>query len=78
MKGVKTVIALLFTGALLAALSGCEKEEGPAEHAGKEIDKAMEDAGEQADKTLDQIGEQIEQTGEDIQEETRDDDKYKE
>ncbi|NVK40999.1 MAG: hypothetical protein HWE39_07125 [Oceanospirillaceae bacterium] len=59
MKGLKAVGTLLFTGALLAALSGCEKEEGPAEHAGKEIDKAMQEAGEQ-----------IEQTGEDIQEAT--------
>jgi hypothetical protein len=74
MKGVKTVMALLFTGALLAALSGCEKEEGPAEQAGEEIDKAMQEAGEQADKTMDKIGEQIEQTGEDIQEAAKDDD----
>ncbi|MFC6672114.1 hypothetical protein [Marinobacterium aestuariivivens] len=74
MKGVKTVSALLFTGALLAALSGCEKEEGPAEKAGEEIDKAMQEAGEEADKTMDKVGEQIEQTGEDIQEAAKDDD----
>ncbi|MCP8687483.1 hypothetical protein [Marinobacterium sedimentorum] len=56
MKGLKTVGTLLFTAALLAALSGCEKE-GPVEHAGKEVDKAMQDAGDQ-----------LEQTGEDIKE----------
>jgi hypothetical protein len=56
MKGLKTVGTLLFTAALLAALSGCEKE-GPAEHAGTDIAKAMQDAGEQLD-----------QTGEDIKE----------
>ncbi|WP_020680871.1 hypothetical protein [Marinobacterium rhizophilum] len=56
MKGLKTAGTLLFTAVLLAALSGCEKE-GPAEQAGKEVDKAMEEAGEQ-----------IEQTGEDIKE----------
>jgi hypothetical protein len=57
MKGLKTAGTLQFTALLLAALSGCEKEEGPAEHAGKEVDKAMQEAGEQ-----------IEQTGEDIKE----------
>jgi hypothetical protein len=77
MKGLKTVGTLMFTAVLLAALSGCEKE-GPAEHAGKEIDKAMQEAGDQADKTLSKVGEQIEQTGEDIKEAARDDDKYNE
>jgi fructoselysine-6-P-deglycase FrlB-like protein len=62
MKRLKTLGTLLFTAVLLAALSGCEKE-GPAEQAGKEVDKAMQEAGEQ-----------LEQAGEDIQEATRDDD----
>ncbi|MFC6672117.1 hypothetical protein [Marinobacterium aestuariivivens] len=72
MKGLKTVGTLLFTGALLAALSGCEKE-GPAERAGKEIDKAMEQAGEQAEEAADQVGKQLEQAGENIQEAAKDD-----
>jgi hypothetical protein len=42
-------------GALLAALSGCQKQEGPAEHAGKEIDKAVEKAGQQIEKAGDSI-----------------------
>ncbi|MBY4675013.1 hypothetical protein [Marinobacterium arenosum] len=75
MKWVKNVGTLLVTGVLLAALPGCEKQEGPAEHAGKEIDKEMQEAGEQADNTLDKIGEQIEQTGEDIKEAAEDDDR---
>lgn len=56
MKGLKTVVTLMFTGALLAGLSGCEKEEGPVERAGKDIDKAME-----------KTGEKIEEAGENIQ-----------
>ena len=52
----KTVSAALVMSALLVALSGCQKKEGPAEHAGKEVDKAAEKAGQK-----------IEKAGEDIQ-----------
>jgi hypothetical protein len=41
---------------LIAALSACQKQEGPAEHAGKEVDK-----------TVDKAGQQIEKAGENIQ-----------
>lgn len=43
-------------GVLLVALSGCQKQEGPAEQAGKEVDQATE-----------KVGEQIEKAGESIQ-----------
>lgn len=46
----------LAMGALLVALSGCQKQEGPAEQAGKEVDQATE-----------KVGEQIEQAGESVQ-----------
>lgn len=47
----KTVSAALVMSVLLvAALSGCQKQEGPAEHAGKEVDKAVEKVGEQVQK----------------------------
>jgi hypothetical protein len=55
MKLGETVSAALVMGALLAALSGCQKQEGPAEHAGKEIDKAVERAGQQIEKAGDSI-----------------------
>jgi hypothetical protein len=55
MKFVETVSAALITGAMLVALSGCQKQEGPAEHAGKEIDKAVEKAGQQIEKAGDSI-----------------------
>ena len=35
---------------MLVALSACQKQEGPAEHAGKEIDKASDKAGQQIEK----------------------------
>lgn len=47
---------ILATGAMLAALSACQQQEGPAERAGKEADKAIE-----------KVGQQIEKAGEGIQ-----------
>ncbi|MBK7564102.1 conserved exported hypothetical protein [Candidatus Propionivibrio aalborgensis] len=64
MKLVKTVSAALFVSALLVALSGCQKQEGPAEKAGKEMDKAAE-----------KVGQQIEKAGEAIQDAAKGDKK---
>lgn len=52
----KTASAVVVMSALLVALSGCQKQEGPAERAGKEADKAVE-----------KVGQQIEKAGENIQ-----------
>lgn len=49
-KGLTLCIAL----ALLIGLWGCA-EEGPAEKAGKKIDKAVEQAGEQMDKAAQKV-----------------------
>ena len=51
----KRILSALFVGALLAALSGSQKQEGPAEKAGKAVDKATE-----------KVGQKIEQAGENI------------
>jgi hypothetical protein len=56
----------LAMGALLVVLSGCQKQEGPAERAGKDIDKATEQAGEK-----------IEQAGEHIQDAAKGDNQDK-
>jgi hypothetical protein len=50
--------------ALLAALVGCQKQEGPAEKAGKEVDKASE-----------KVGQKIEQAGESIKDAAKGDKK---
>ena len=58
MKPGKTVsAALIISGLLIAlsALSACQKQEGPAEQAGEDIDKATEQAGEK----IEQVGENI-------------------
>ena len=46
MKSVKTLSAALVISALLVALPGCEKQEGPMEKAGKSVDNATESLGE--------------------------------
>ena len=46
MKSYKTLGAALVISTLLVALSGCEKQEGPMENAGKSVDNATESLGE--------------------------------
>jgi len=54
----KTSVTALVIGALLVALAGCQKQEGPAEKAGKEVDKAAQTVGKQIEKA----GESIQDT----------------
>lgn len=42
--------AVLVLGGLLVALTACQKSEGPAEKAGKEVDKAVGQVGQQVQK----------------------------
>ncbi len=51
----KNILSAMLVGVLVAALSGCQKQEGPAEKAGKDVDKASE-----------KVGQKIEQAGENI------------
>jgi hypothetical protein len=53
MKTSKYVLTVFAMGLLITALCGCH--EGPAEHAGKEIDKAVEKTGQQIEKAGDKI-----------------------
>jgi uncharacterized protein YllA (UPF0747 family) len=55
MKIVQTISAALVMSALLVALPGCEKQEGPMEQAGKKVDQGVEKAGEQIEKAGDSI-----------------------
>lgn len=50
MKLANFASAALIVGAMLVALPACQKQEGPAENAGKEIDKAADRAGQQIEK----------------------------
>jgi hypothetical protein len=49
------IAAALATSVLVLGLSACEKKEGPAERAGKEVDKAVESAGKQIEKAGQQV-----------------------
>ena len=60
----KAIGATLVTGLLLVMLSACQKQEGPAERAGKQVDKATE-----------QVGQQIEKAGESLQDAAKGDKK---
>jgi predicted small secreted protein len=55
MKTIEALYVLLVTGALLAALTGCQREEGPAEKAGRAVDKAVENVGQQIEKAGESI-----------------------
>ena len=48
-KMCKVMVAALLLGSMTAGVTGCKKE-GPAERAGKEIDKSVEKAGKEIDK----------------------------
>ncbi len=47
--------SILLVGALMVALVGCQKQEGPAEKAGKEVDKAGEKVGQKIEQAGDNI-----------------------
>jgi predicted small secreted protein len=55
MKLNNSVSAALIMSALLVALSGCQKQEGPAERAGKSVDQAVDKAGQQIEKAGEKI-----------------------
>jgi hypothetical protein len=51
MKTIRNGVgAFVAASLLIVGLSACEKKEGPAERAGKEIDKTVEKAGQQLEK----------------------------
>ena len=51
----KTLGVALVLGALLTTLPACQKQEGPAERAGKEVDKAADKVGQQIEKAGDAV-----------------------
>ncbi len=77
MKTDRIAGALLVAGCVLLAMPGCTAKEGPAEHAGKEIDVAVDKAADEIDqaakKTSEKVGERVEQVGAGIKEGARGD-----
>lgn len=60
------IIAALMVVTLIAVISGCKKNEGPMERAGKEIDKAAEKTGQQINKAVEKTGDKVENAGDKI------------
>jgi hypothetical protein len=55
MKFNKYVATTFAMGILAVALFGCQKQQGPAERAGKQIDNAVDKTGQQIEKAGDKI-----------------------
>jgi predicted small secreted protein len=64
MKKTKILYAVFVVSAAIVVLSGCGKQEGPAEHAGKSIDNAAQS-----------VGEHVQNAGESIQDAVKSDNK---
>ncbi|MFA5180021.1 MAG: hypothetical protein WC405_01770 [Syntrophales bacterium] len=60
-KFAQSTITALIVIVLMVGLSGCTKE-GPAERAGKEIDKTVEKAGDQIEKAGDKVRDTVKDT----------------
>lgn len=61
----------ILTGALLLlAVAACERQEGPAERAGENIDQAMEQTHENVEQALEEAGKEMEEAGDRIREQT--------
>lgn len=54
-RTMNRMIPALAAGLLLAGLAGCQKEEGPAERAGKAFDNAVQEAGKKIEKAGEKI-----------------------
>jgi len=57
LKFVRSVVAVLVVGMFVIGVAGCPKKEGPAERAGKAIDKAAEKTGQQMEKAGEKLKE---------------------
>ena len=55
MKIGKYLATASAAAAVAVSLAGCPQKEGPAEHAGKEVDKAMDKAGQQIEKAGEKV-----------------------
>ncbi len=73
MKNIRSLatagLALAFA---VAGLGGCERKEGPAERAGKQLGESAGKAGRGVDDAVDSAGKAIERAGEKIQDASRD------
>lgn len=55
LKIIRSIAAVMVLGVFVAGVVGCQKKEGPAERAGKAMDKAAEKAGQEIEKGGDKL-----------------------
>jgi len=78
MRFDQAVSAFLIMSACFFALSGCQRQEGPLEEAGRKVDQAVENfgqpkagpaeqVGQAVDNAVETTGQKIEQAGDTIQ-----------
>jgi hypothetical protein len=73
MKSGKSLATIFSIAALVAGLTACQKndaaldQKGPAETAGKQLDKAAVKAGEQINKAAEEAGKGLAKVGEKLQ-----------
>ena len=70
---MRRLFIVLFATLLCLAALGCQKKEGPAERAGKEIDKTVEtlgskieDASKKAEKKMEEASDRVKKTMESV------------
>jgi hypothetical protein len=55
METKKFLLICVFVAFALTTAAGCQKQEGPLEKAGKQVDKAVEKAGDKIDEAADKL-----------------------
>lgn len=55
MEAKKSLLICVFAAFALTVAVGCQKQEGPMEKAGKQVDKAVEKAGDKIDEAADKL-----------------------
>lgn len=71
-KYLSRLAAMSLVAVMVASLSGCEKKPdtstgGPAENAGKQLDRAAVKAGEELNKAAEKAGEGLQKAGKKMQ-----------
>ncbi|MBA4419306.1 MAG: hypothetical protein C0392_15590 [Syntrophus sp. (in: bacteria)] len=68
LKGIVSVAAVLV---FVIAISGCQKEEGVMEKAGKKVDKALEKTGEKVKEGAEKTGDAVKKGAEKVEEKVK-------
>jgi F0F1-type ATP synthase membrane subunit b/b' len=68
---MKSAMRILLAALVVAGLSACERDKGPAEQAGEQVDKAMQETREHVGEAVEKAGEKVEEAGDQLREKTQ-------